>query len=134
MSPLTILQAAELVPVADVEPGRFATGQRPLPSGSGRETPDAWHQYWLESLADSGITGLQPLRLGSWHVPVRQLSDSGTLEKLLDATLQYWGGGKVASDSILSLLPSKYWNHPSRTSAAKTATRLAWSTTRKSSA
>lgn len=83
MNDLTLLREVELIPVLELEPWVFSTVERPRPSGSVLETPEGWARYWLDSLADSGITGLTPLRPGSWHVPAHQLGDPETLEKIL---------------------------------------------------
>jgi hypothetical protein len=86
------------VPVLELEPGRFSTVERPLPSGSGREVPGEWDRYWRESLADAGIAGLTPLRPGSWHVPPWRLRDPKTLGLILAATVESWGGAESLTD------------------------------------
>ncbi len=83
MNDLTLFREIRLIPVLELEPWVFSTVERPRPSGSVLETPEGWARYWLDSLADSGITGLTPLRPGSWHVQVHQLGDPETLEKIL---------------------------------------------------
>jgi hypothetical protein len=83
MNDLTLLREIRLIPVLELEPWVFSTVERPRPSGSVLETPEGWARYWLDCLADSGITGLTPLRPASWHVPVHQLGDPETLEKIL---------------------------------------------------
>ena len=83
MNSLTILREVELIPVLELEPWGFSASERPQPSGSVLETPEGWARYWLDCLADSGITGLSPLRPGSWHVPVHEIGDPETLEKVL---------------------------------------------------
>jgi len=99
MPPLTVLQDIDLVPAIELEPWKFATQERPLPTSSSRDLPGDWHRYWLDCLADSGITDLEPLRAGSMHVATRQLAEkSATLEKLLAFFVNDWGGPQVFSD------------------------------------
>lgn len=99
MSQLTVLQNIALMPVLELEPWNFATQARTMPDSSTREVPDAWYRYWLDCLTDSEITGLEPLRSGSWHVSVGQLADKpDVLEKLLYFFVNDWGGIKVFSD------------------------------------
>jgi hypothetical protein len=98
MSNLVVLHDIELVPVLELEPMKFATTEHPLPSGTGAGMPEAWHRYWLDSLADSGITGLEPLQPGSWHVSTRRLTDPGLLHKSLTVTVEGWGGTVIFTD------------------------------------
>jgi hypothetical protein len=83
MDGLTLLRELQLVPVLELEPWGFSARERPRPSGSVLETPEEWSHYWHDCLADSGITGLSPLRPASWHVLVRELEDGETLQKIL---------------------------------------------------
>jgi hypothetical protein len=114
MSNLFVLQDVELVPVLELEPMKFATGEHPLRVGTGPDMPEAWHRYWLDCLTDSGITGLAPLRPASWHVPTRQLADPAMLRKYLEVTVSKWGGpglftepdSKPVLDGGLALLAS----------------------------
>ena len=57
MSSIVVLEDIELIPVLKFEPFRFATEGRSSPSGIYEDMPEEWYRYWLESLADSGITG-----------------------------------------------------------------------------
>jgi hypothetical protein len=98
MQRLLLLHDLELVPVIELAPSRFSARSRPLPSGSGGEMPGEWGRYWSKSLADSGITGLRPLRPGSWHVPTSHLVDLPTLEKILGAIMRDRGGLEALSD------------------------------------
>ena len=42
--------------------------------------PREWHRYWLDSLADSGVVGLTPLRPWSaWLVPMLQSTNAVVL-------------------------------------------------------
>jgi hypothetical protein len=83
MNSLTLLRDIRLVPVLELEPWRFSTGERPRPSGSVLETPEGWGRYWHDCLADAGIIGPSPLYPGSWHVLVRELEDGEALQKIL---------------------------------------------------
>ncbi len=94
----TVLRGLELVPVLELEPGRLSARQRPSPTGSGSEMPEAWGRYWSDCLADAGITGLGPLRPASWHVSTRDLTDPAILRVMLDAISREWGGIEALSD------------------------------------
>jgi hypothetical protein len=72
----------QLIPVISFEPSSFQTQQRELPHGSGDEYPFEWYHYWKNSLADSGITGIEPYYPGSWLVEINKLITS-ILEILL---------------------------------------------------
>jgi hypothetical protein len=98
MSELTVLNTVELVPVVELTPGTFSTRERPLPSGSGRELPEEWHRYWLDSLADAGVVGLTPLWPWSWLVTTRQLTSPSILDAILSTLVRGWGGPEVFSD------------------------------------
>jgi hypothetical protein len=98
MQQLVVLHDVRLVPVLELEPGRFATRERPLPSGSFREVPQEWDCYWRNALADSGIVGLTALRPGSWHVPTASLTDPALVERVLAAIVRDWGGAESLLD------------------------------------
>lgn len=98
MSNLVVLQGIELIPVVELEPMKFSTQGRQSPSGSGREVPEEWQRYWRDSLADSGITSITPLRVGSWHVPTPEFSNSDMLKKFLEVTIREWDGIETLSD------------------------------------
>jgi hypothetical protein len=87
-----VLEAVELVPVLEVEAFRYATYPRPYPSGSRHELPLAWQQYWTDSLADSGITGLAPITPGSEFIPTAYFTDLTALEKVLAVIVEGFGG------------------------------------------
>ena len=97
MSPPVVLESVELVPVLEVEPQRFATRDRAWPPGSRYELPDEWHRYWLDSLADAGVVGLEPLAPGSDHVPTAALA-APVLETVLRAVIGHWSGVETLSD------------------------------------
>lgn len=98
MSNLIVLTDVELVPVLELEPMKFALGEYPSPAGTGPDMPEAWHRYWLDCLADAGITGLEPLRPASWHVPTRRLADPALLHQFLKVTVGEWGGPDLFTD------------------------------------
>jgi hypothetical protein len=96
-----VLEAIELVPVVELEPYRFATQERSLPSGTtgtDKEGLDQWHCYWRDSLADSGVTGLRPIRAGSWHVPTTAFTNTVTLRAVLEVLLRDQDGVLDLSD------------------------------------
>jgi hypothetical protein len=95
----TYVEGIELTPVIELTPGTFSTRERTLPSGSGRDLPDEWHRYWLDSLADSGVVGLKPLWPASWLVTTRQLTDGDVVGRILSANVRDWGGLEALSDS-----------------------------------
>ena len=81
MSSIVVLEDIELIPVLKFEPFRFATEGRSSPSGAYEDMREEWHRYWLESLADSRITGLMPIERGSWHVPTSEFTDPRSFEE-----------------------------------------------------
>ena len=60
--------------------------------------PEEWARYWSDSLADSGVVGLTPLRPGSWHVPVAGFATAVVLGRYLDAVVRGWGGPAALTD------------------------------------
>ncbi len=98
MSKSNLLEGIELIPVLELEPATFATRTHKSPCGTTSELPDEWFQYWTDCLADSGITGLRPLRRGSWHVPIVNFDVPSHLQKFLEVTFQEWGGVESLSD------------------------------------
>lgn len=95
---MTELEEVALVPAVELEPGKFATRERPLPAGTGRDVPEEWTRYWLDSLADSGVVGLTPLWPASWLVTTRQLTGGEVLGRVLSAIVREWGGPAAFSD------------------------------------
>jgi hypothetical protein len=85
---IVVLEGVELIPVLEVAPYEFAAETRSSPSGSVRDMPKEWYRYWSESLADSGITGLTPVRSGSWHVPTSEFADPALLRRVLEVIFQ----------------------------------------------
>jgi hypothetical protein len=89
VSSIVTLDDIELIPVLKFEPFQFAAEGRSSPSGIYEDMPEEWYRYWLESLADSGITGLTPVYRGSWHVPTREFTDLALLRRVLEVIFQY---------------------------------------------
>jgi hypothetical protein len=98
MSNLIVLDGIELIPVVELEPATFSTKSRNAPSNSSWEVPEAWFRYWSDSLADSGIRELRPVRHGSWHVPTVNFTATRNLQLFLEKTFQQWGGIESLSD------------------------------------
>lgn len=71
-----------LVPVVEVEPGRFGEAESP----PGPWTDEQSSAYWRECLAQSGLEHLVPVGR-SWHVPLDRVLDVRTLTKLVAAHL-----------------------------------------------
>lgn len=94
---LICLEAVALLPVIELEPGRYSKHERPLPQGRGKELPLEWRRYWLDSPADSGITGLTPL-MGSWHVPTQQFTDPAVIERVLIAEMEAYRDAVTVAD------------------------------------
>jgi len=59
---------------------------RLLPAGSATENPENWNSYWVECLADSGITGLANIE-HSWLVPIEEITDPDTIRQYLTAEI-----------------------------------------------
>jgi hypothetical protein len=92
MSDALVLPAIELVPVIELEPYHFATQERTFPCGTAKEELDQRCCYWRDSLADSAVTNLRPIRPGSWHVPTAEFTNLATLRAVLDVLLRDSGG------------------------------------------
>ena len=88
MSSIVVLEDIELIPVLKFEPFRFATEGRSSPSGVYEDMREEWYRYWLESLANLGITGLMPIERGSWHVPTSEFADPALLRRVLEVIFQ----------------------------------------------
>ena len=98
MSDVVELLAIRLTPVIELEPGAFSTQSHETPSGSAAELPDEWDKYWRASLFDSGISQINPIVPGSWHVSTTDM-DSAQLEKVLRVIIDGWGGISSLDDS-----------------------------------
>ena len=75
------MSTTSLIPVVEFEPCSFGTHQSP--AATGPEDPAAWDAYWRRCLMDSGITDLEPISLGSWHVPTDRIRSTSTLRALI---------------------------------------------------
>lgn len=95
---LTSLETVGLVPAVELEPFAFASSDRTQPVGSGPDSPEEWGRYWFDSLADSGVVGLTPLRPRSWHVPVAAFTNPVVLGRYLDAMIRRWDGPDALTD------------------------------------
>jgi hypothetical protein len=91
MSSVVGLEQVELLPVLELEPWTFATQEHPSPPGHGPEFAEQWQHFWADSLADSGLKGLRPIRPSSWLVPLSEFADTGLLRSLLEALFREWG-------------------------------------------
>jgi hypothetical protein len=74
----------ELVPVLELEPGRYTNQQYPTPSVSGREDPVGWDEHWRKSLADAGITTLKTVPEELWKVLLSDVSDPLVIRKIIE--------------------------------------------------
>jgi hypothetical protein len=63
-------------------PSKYSNMDRLSPAGSVTENPEDWNSYWVECLADSGITGLADLER-SWLVPIEEISDPNIIKQYL---------------------------------------------------
>jgi len=88
VSSIIALDEIELIPVLKFEPFDFGADDRSMPSRPYQEMPEEWYRFWLDSLADSGITGLVPVERGSWHVPTSEFTDPALLRRVLEVIFQ----------------------------------------------
>ncbi|MBD1879943.1 MULTISPECIES: hypothetical protein [unclassified Coleofasciculus] len=73
-----------LIPVIEFAPSDYCHSERSLPLGRVVENPHAWYRYWKESLADSELESIEPIRPGSWLVPISQLVEPFVLRHLVE--------------------------------------------------
>lgn len=95
---IVALDGIELIPVLELEPSRFSVPTRPYPSRSYPEVPEEWHRHWSDCLADSGLSGLRPIRCGSWHVATAEFADATRLRRLLQSAFRDIGGIQALCD------------------------------------
>ncbi len=81
----TITSIPRLVPVVEFQTHTYRKREREYPTGLPNENPDGWHRHWSDSLSDSGIGNLEPIRPGSNLVPVNRLVEHHVLMTLLAA-------------------------------------------------
>jgi hypothetical protein len=98
VSGIVALDGVELIPVVELDPSKFSAPDRPYPSQSYPEVPEEWHRHWSDSLADSGLAGLRPIRRGSWHVATAEFADATRLRKLLQSAFRDMGGVQALCD------------------------------------
>jgi len=91
-----------LIPVLELEPGRYAKTQYPTPQGSGAEDRAGWTAHWKRSLADAGITDLDPFPGTTWMVSLEGISEA-TLRTIVVVEILE-GQAKVDPDTPLDHL------------------------------
>lgn len=77
----------ELLLTLEIDPYDFARNEHQSPALSPEENPDAWNEFWLKSIADSGLEGLEAIRKGSYLVATTGISESN-LEIILRQRLE----------------------------------------------
>jgi hypothetical protein len=77
----------KLIPVVEFEPSSFSHENRSSPSVAGDKDPEAWQRYWKNSLADSGITELDPVGY-SWLAHVADITRPETIATILRVYFQ----------------------------------------------
>jgi hypothetical protein len=98
MDAVSVIETVLLIPVLELAPWDFSTEERAMPLGSSTQSPESWLRFWQDSLADSGVRGLEPVCPGSWHVPTKALIDAGMLERILHRVIDSRGGMASLSD------------------------------------
>jgi len=102
----------QLIPVIELLPSDYGRQTHPLPIGSSAELTKAYYYLWKASLADSGITELEPIIPGSYFVPVDRIIDPSTIEKILHVCLKsndeydLVGGYALVVDENITILPT----------------------------
>jgi hypothetical protein len=102
-----------LIPVIEFEPSAFSQSQRTSPQSA---DPAEWRCYWKESLADSGITELDPVD-DTWLVRVQDVTNLATINTFLRAKLRdvdaipdhlisLNGGYILQTDDLFSIYPT----------------------------
>ncbi len=98
MSDVVELSDIQLIPVLELAPMTFSTVDHPSPeNGPAKKHFEEWDEYWRNSLAEAGITGLHPITPGSWHVATDQFTKT-QLEAFLQVIFEEWGGVDVLND------------------------------------
>ncbi len=100
-SETAFIESFRLAPVIEIEPFPYKAEDRKHPEGPGNDQAGSWAAYWRDSLADSGIKGIEPIREASWYVATTSFSDSnqGALNRLLTI---YWRHHKETPESLLA--------------------------------
>lgn len=97
-----------LLPVVEFEPGYYQTQDHEIPEYG---ATDARVAYWKNSLADSGIIGLEPYAKGSWFVETEKLlSHLEAIEIMLKIKIKYYLDNFEIEDlrDNISSLPGGY--------------------------
>jgi hypothetical protein len=68
----------KLIPVVEFEPSFFQLQEREMPDEFHK-----WDNWWKDSIADSGITGLNPYPIGCWSTEITKLTP-GIIEIFLN--------------------------------------------------
>lgn len=63
-----------LLPVVEFAPMYYQTKHHEMPDYKGQDCGEQWDTYWKNSLADSGIIGLEPYEKGSWLVETAEVT------------------------------------------------------------
>ena len=74
--------ATALIPVIELEAGRFAAREHPMPTVGAREDPAGWDAWWRNCLADAGVH-IEPFRTASHSVTLSTLMTSASLATIL---------------------------------------------------
>lgn len=101
-----LIESFRLVSVIEIEPFLYEEPGRKRPTMSLIDDPSAWAHYWLQSLVDSKITGLLPIKKASWLVATSSFTpeNQATLDTLLkimwrdDETPSLSGGLALVDD------------------------------------
>jgi len=88
----------QLSPVVEFEPFAFQAVARESPTDYDRQS---WDDYWRNSLADSGITDIDPYQRGSWFVEVDKLT-SEIVEILLHKTYKVCDRTATSLEEMIS--------------------------------
>lgn len=84
-APYAFQSQPRLVPVVEFEPSTYAQQAHAHGHGTERDDPEGWGRYWRDSLADAGVTGLDPFPANSWLIAVESLTDEHVLKALVQA-------------------------------------------------
>ncbi|MGH1539642.1 MAG: hypothetical protein ACRBHB_04410 [Arenicella sp.] len=103
----------KLIPVLELEPATYSKIQRKIPDYGDIK---GWSSYWAESLSDSGMFDIKPVKAGSWFVELSQISDEnlniilnkelGDFDETDDEISPMLGGYALKVDKSIIILPS----------------------------